>query len=744
MNIIGVLRSLKKLRKLKRKKRGRASKRRLIMVVVSIIAILIVTISLSSVFNVYNFMRYAVAASLDFSKSEETEEEEEEGSWEWEMPKEEGSTSGGLYPKEPELKQLAKLLEVIEKSCEASNNASGEENTAPSLVLTMIMRETSSQLFNRIMGDTSLDIYSQLIYENPACCKGGNCKWMIGGTSHFIGGSVANGKDTGDPATMAPNEDKNIYNQYGGDHALGYLQMETIYLGSHLNHVYPSGEYEDKEYNNETDRYTMDEELNFIRPNIGYVPDLIYSATMNSGSFYKAASNIWGQLQNENWFNSLSQDEKTFLHCCMYQMQYMGSGIDEANLQVMVKTVKLAWAVKEDGYIDDIRYFADFIVSRYKEYSGLYFYKNINGNRVFSRIGTYDSADALNTVLSDSANIGTNTKSVAKEVRDAISKASAGTENSYGYYQASTGYKFRHGVPGNFMLQTFAEKAYKDLKSEIANAEKESGGNLTISGGNYLEYVGSGLFANPENSEYYCPELGAIWFSQGSSYRGGSSIFGTTLPAYTSTLQDKKFYGSGTYNIWGCPSYSAAALLSNMLGTEILADELPGTTTAKDGWDKGGRNVAASGYSAAALMNYTIPAVNNTLERNKAGFTLKYKGLTESELANVENHLYEWLDAGAMIYIRITMSLSNHYGGNHYAVIAGYDKSKKVGDWYELRILNSIVGNNIYTLTDCRNGQGASADLLNRTGLAYHLRNYGSTCAVVVWRSDMAESLPGL
>ena len=46
----------------------------------------------------------------------------------------------------------------------------------PALILSINFRETVT-IINKLVEDTSLNIYSELIYENPACGKGSRCQY---------------------------------------------------------------------------------------------------------------------------------------------------------------------------------------------------------------------------------------------------------------------------------------------------------------------------------------------------------------------------------------------------------------------------------------------------------------------------------------------------------------------------------------------------------------------------------------
>ena len=147
-------------------------------------------------------------------------------------------SSSGIYPKDPVLKQIAMFLEASEISAAEVNKKVGGNYVNPALILSVTMRETGGRIINKLVEDTSLNIYSDLIYENPACGKGSSCGYIKNGYSHFNGGIVSGGVDNIDPATQSVNTSKAHYDSAGGDHAMGYFQFENTSIDGMLINVF--------------------------------------------------------------------------------------------------------------------------------------------------------------------------------------------------------------------------------------------------------------------------------------------------------------------------------------------------------------------------------------------------------------------------------------------------------------------------------------------------------------------------
>ena len=757
------------------KKKVKRNDKIIIAVIISVVACVVVLAMMigNAFLGIVGLAGQRVALEGD---DEGVNAEEDIPNWQWETldPSNPGYVdpsmgefvTGGVYPKDTKLKQLAILLEIINNSCNMVNQSNGNNMVTPSSVITTLIRETGGLIFNKAIYDTSINIYGQLMYENPICNKGSSCAWIRGGTSHFLNSSVSGTKDLGDPHTDIPNTSLNLYNAYGGDHALGYGQMEAPYLDSKLVLVYPVGEYAKREYTS-ADRYKLDSELQFIRPNIAYTPDVIYNIANHMGySMSNGSKTVWNEMEKESWFNSLSTVEKAFAYGSFKQVTYVGGGgVGEESMRLTKYLIKLCWALKADGHITSIKDVVKFAEGKYPSIVGNRL-SNLYKNNKITHGGTAYFTDIFNAIINDTT-LGSNTKTVSSELKAALSAASNGA-TKFEYYTKANGYKWRQLPPGAVGLESASHYIYQLMVAEINSAEKEvtnvTPGNGIVPGvgsnTNFVDYLGSGHFYNPTGSEYYAGDLKSIWFSQSGSYAGGKTVFGHKVPTYTTTIQNKPYMGRN-YNAYGCPAYSMAMLLSNMLGTVVMPDQLPGTTTAGPGWKTGTHSVNHSGLGFVSGQT-VINSVNKTLNENGAGYQLKYKVLTKSQMESYGTAIYNWMDHGAMMWVRVvnvncaanrcksSSHTKNSNGGceyttkgNHFVTISGYDKSKKQGDWYDLRILNSIVSSSTYTLCNANSGQLATAKNL-QNGLAYHLRNYTTYCCMVVWRSDIAETLPGL
>ena len=731
----------------KREKKLRAQLFGLNIALTTIVAAFVVSVVVMLIVSAYSILTFGGITGLNIFQGDEEglEETEENGTWEFTVDSElDDITTGGVYPKDPQLKQIAKVLEILDISCENVNSENGEDTILPSSILSVTIRETGGKLLNVLVSDPSLDVYNQLVYDTPICGKGTSCTWVKNGVSHFVGGHVENGVDKGDPATMAINEDTSYYNQFktSDGHAVGYCQMEVIYVSSYLTRVYPIGDYESAEYDNSKDRYKLDSKLKFIRPNIAYIPDILMSTTSQvGGGLWRGANEVYNEMKSETWFSELSSEEQTYARSCMRQMNYVGGNVDKTNMRIMKNLIKLCYALKKDGHISDIRDFAEW---GFTHYSGISTMLNtIYKNYKISRPSTTPFTTLVNKVMADTS-LGSNTSLASSELKDSLSAASGGTETSFLKY-GTGGYKWRHAIPGALGFESISHYIYKQMISDIENAEKEQGSSnssseIGVDGTNYIGYIGSGQFLNPTNSEYYCPDLKSIYFSQ--YYKGGTSLFGAVLPAYTTNIQNKKYMDKDYFN-YGCPAYSMSMLLSNMTGVIIMPDAMPGTVSAGPEWKKGTHSISSSGLGFNTSL-YVIDSLNKSIEEKGLGYQLRYVRLNTSQLASVESHIYEWFDRGAMLWVKVAKYGSAYSTGDHWVTLSGYDKDSKVGNNYDIRVLNSVTGTNLYTLIDQNRGQLISAEKLNENGLAYHLRNSSEYCVTIVWRDDISKTLPGL
>lgn len=297
-----------------------------------------------------------------FEDDEKKEEDKDKGKWTWDKlvgagPPDTGTNngSGGLYPKDPQLRLRAEMIEIIKKSCD---DAAEHEpfRVEPAWVMGTMYRETSNKFYNLINQGNISSLYKDLVVPNPSCTKGGGCAYLRAGISHFHGGSVANGVDQGDPTTQVINTSKTTYGNMGGDHAIGFVQFEIPFIydpNAEFNKIYENPEPVTTSLNPEQalKDVTMDSDLGFIRPNILYMPDQIYNTAfslsskprLDTGSHY---SDVTGSAD----FQSLSEYNQNYL-----RFVYATSGYVRGSLTgTPDKMVRELIAVAKSGAIENL------------------------------------------------------------------------------------------------------------------------------------------------------------------------------------------------------------------------------------------------------------------------------------------------------------------------------------------------------------------------------------------------------
>ena len=473
----------------------------------------------------------AILSILDDDKKKE--EEDKKDGWEWE--KHDGdnagggggdSSSGGLYPKDPRLKLRAQLLEMIEKSCnDVANN--GYNVVQPSAILGTIMRETGSALYEELDKGNVSSLYTDIIPHNLPCAKSlAECSLYHSGISHFDGGSYSGTEDTYDAYKSLGN----INAPYDNDHAIGYVQFEIPYLyspesqGGEFNRIY--GQVEPATAANSlTEAYqqaTMDSDLGFIRPNIWYIPDEMYSAAFALGKAplqWQKGDSAYDSIISSSDFMSLSQENRAFI-LFMYKSAIYGRGsLRSSDDKMAYELIRIAKSGAIENLDDMLMYKAD---EYWDENTLCPVFKN-------NRTWTLDIKDKWGINI-DSANV-----------------------SWYGVRAACGG-----------------KVGYTKMKELIDAAEKEEGAGGASSGasdGNWLDHPGSGRFGN-NGSPYYVEELGVRFYSQTRENPAyGEKWYDIPLNGWSSNYNKPATLETG-----GCGIYTVAMVASNLLNKDITPD----------------------------------------------------------------------------------------------------------------------------------------------------------------------------
>lgn len=381
-------------------------------------------------------------------------------------------SSGGIYPKDPVLKQIAMFLEASEISAAEVNKKVGGNYVNPALILSVTMRETGGRIINKLVEDTSLNIYSDLIYENPACGKGSSCGYIKNGYSHFEGGYVSGGIDNIDPATQPVNTSKAHYDSAGGDHAVGYFQFENTSIDGMLINVFPIGDYASKEYTS-SDRYKMDSTLGFIRPNIAYIPDNIINVAYHNGELSRYGNGLkqaWNEIQSKSWYKGLSVRDQQFVWGALKDLSYQGgSYIGYDGTKAMIATLELVATMKYDGYIDSMYDIVPFLEEYYPDADGTVSKLYNTSTHKISRPGDTVWTRAFNKILEDGS-LKSNTREAAQRVKNTLSVGKFRT-----YAEAGNVSYYADIPPKSIAWISMGQQVYDIMKAEIDAAEKEEG-----------------------------------------------------------------------------------------------------------------------------------------------------------------------------------------------------------------------------------------------------------------------------
>ena len=595
----------------KRKKKG------LKIAILLVVCLVVLIVGVVIGYTYFLFYSTTGIQNILFKEDEEIKQEEETDGWVW-TDGEDGvqdgipEISGGIYPKDPRLANRARLLEVLDKSSESVYEETGI-HIEPSYILGALYRETGNSVLNIIDDNLSLNLYKDLYIMNPACGKGNGCNYINNGVSHYVGGTVVNGVDQGNPRTDLFNTDMSSYEKYGPDHALGFLQFEVPYVYSSLNRVYPIGDAELNEDGQQSFTLnTIDSELNFIRPNIFYVPDVIYSCFFrHTRTNYATLSDSHGGPSNytavfeSDEFKALNERNQSFIRFMYAEADYGRGHVHKQEDDMAYELMRIVNEGKIE-YLDEM--LMPVASSYYTEYTA-------NGG----------------------ATMGGNWRSAEEYLRNTYGiNIDVGNVAWYGVYAACVG----------------KIAAVNFEKTILAYADVSDSSNIGAEDGNWLERPGSGKFGNFDNNKYYNEEMQLTMYKQTNlaSPWADPSWGGMKLNSGNSTIQ------SG-----GCGIYSLAFCASNLKGKE-----------ANPGYsldllkDSAGSRIGA--YLSTCLHDNGVTYLASELDLKAV--TLNYASKTDSAF---EQEIIEQLDKGNLILGVWKGSFEWYNGGGHFMVIRGYN-----------------------------------------------------------------------
>lgn len=620
-------------------------------------------------------------------KEDEVQEEDPEKNWVFDNPNiydpdtGELNISGGIYPKDPILKNRAMLRQIFIRTAKDSTASYGF-TILPEYLFGIQIRETGgTQLFNAV--DLNKDISwvtSRLNYNasKPICGKSKNgCSYLRKGKSHFVGGTVdSNLNDLGDPYTQKINKDKTLYNQSKQwdvelginlskgksiGHAFGAFQWEIAYLDSKeaLFKNFPVQE-----------EFGIDESsLPFAstRPNgYFYIPDNIYSQGWIASS-YGLGSSGYNKVINSTGFQNLDDRNKAFIRFIMSQRYYAGGWSDSVmigDINSLISLVQNNKVVHLDEMLDDYP-----------------------GKSKFWNSSTY---------MGSNAGFGGDLQQYI------INKYSLTLKSKYGVSATSS----ETGVWPGVLAACAGKIVWGEMAADIEAAEKEQivtgGGNKA---GRWIDYVGSGKFKPLPDNKYYSNAVMATIFTQASgsgTYREES--WGTCRYYWGTDKNGNKVKRYMWYG--GCGVYSTAFCITNLTGTLVTVEDI---------------------QNKGLIRSLPLPN-DNVISIAKAYGLESYPMKIAKSDSQFENDVIKELKDGGMI-VAVWHGAHLHgenknnfpwYGGNgHFMVIRGYNNSNN-----KLRVYTSVNG------VGCNQEQACNIELDAGTVRKYLSFNY-TTCEVI-------------
>lgn len=594
------------------------------LIVVLLCFILSVALVITAMFNSI-FTISSVAGNYVIMEDEQEEEEqaeEDEYSWYWEKRDELLSnlmSTGGIYPKDPVLKSRAQLIEVITKSVEDASKVYGTY-VDPAWILGSIYRESGNRIYNNLDNNKVSSILTDLVLLNPVCGKS-NCSWINNEVSHYYQGVVSSGVDKGDPYTQVINTSMDLYERFGGDHAVGILQFEIPYVYSHLSRMYGNpNKVITKNVTNPADVLSQaqhDSDLGFIRPNVLYVPDIIYNSVFKFAVKPAIKGSNYENIINSDDFRSLSEHNQSFIKF-MYASAAYGLG------HVTEETDKMAYALiklAKSGKVEKLDELLKGVESEYWDE------KNVRP-----------------------------TGNVIKFINYVNNTYGLGLNTTYSRGSAQLPYTYWYGV----YAACVGRVAYDNMMELINAAEKERVGETGAPNGNWIGRPGSGRFGN-NNSTYYLQEIGIRWYhqthavNQYSQKWGSLKINGTTYKK-TPYLLGYDAYGKAVYHSTlasgGCGIYTLAMIASNLLNKDITPDIALAALEGK--------------YQAGALTDAGVPYL-----ANKLGLQVKTLDYTRSDI--IQRIDEELLKGNMILFVaRATDGKFPWYNGEgHFMALRG-------------------------------------------------------------------------
>lgn len=620
-------------------------------------------------------------------KDDEVQEEDPEKNWVFDNPNiydpdtGELNISGGIYPKDPILKNRAMLRQIFIRTAKDSTASYGF-TILPEYLFGIQIRETGgTQLFNAV--DLNKDISwvtSRLNYNasKPICGKSKNgCSYLRKGKSHFVGGTVdSNLNDLGDPYTQKINKDKTLYNQSKQwdvelginlskgksiGHAFGAFQWEIAYLDSKeaLFKNFPVQE-----------EFGIDESrlpFTSTRPNgYFYIPDNIYSQGWIASS-YGLGSSGYNKVINSTGFQNLDDRNKAFIRFIMSQRYYAGGWSDSVmigDINSLISLVQNNKVVHLDEMLDDYP-----------------------GKSKFWNSSTY---------MGSNAGFGGDLQQYI------INKYSLTLKSKYGVSATSS----ETGVWPGVLAACAGKIVWGEMAADIEAAEKEqivTGGGNTA--GRWIDYVGSGKFKPLPNNKYYSNAVMATIFTQASgsgTYREES--WGTCRYYWGTDKNGNKVKRYMWYG--GCGVYSTAFCITNLTGTLVTVEDI---------------------QNKGLIRSLPLPN-DNVISIAKAYGLESYPMKIAKSDSQFENDVIKELKDGGMI-VAVWHGAHLHgenknnfpwYGGNgHFMVIRGYNNSNN-----KLRVYTSVNG------VGCNQEQACNIELDAGTVRKYLSFNY-TTCEVI-------------
>lgn len=602
-------------------------------IIISVIAAVLILIN--------TFMFIANIAGWHIVGQEDMTQDDEDvngKNWQWDVddpsnPNNGGliDISGGIYPKDPILKNRAMIRQIFVRTAKDASASMGIP-ILPEYLFGVQIRETGGvNLFKAT--DLNKDISwvtSRLNYDpsKPICGKSKNgCSYLRMGHSHFVGGTVdSNLNDLGDPYTQKVNKDVDLYlqsktwdKQLGINlskgksigHAFGAFQWEIRYLDS-----------KEKQFRSFPlqDEFGIDESsLPFAstRPNgYFYIPDTLYSQGWISSS-YGIAESGYKSIVNSSEFKSLDERNQAFIRFIMSQRYYAGG-----------------W--KNDIMTSDINALISLV-------------KNNKVTHLDEMLDSYPNKGKFwNTTTYMGSNYGFH-----GELQEyIISKYSLSLKSKHSVSATSS----ETGIWPGVLAACAGKIVWDEMTATINAAEKEqTGGNTggVSAGGQWIDYIGSGKFKpiSTSGKNYYSQNVQATIYAQSSN----PAVSNFMETSWNKTLTNTNNRNSTTTMVKaGCGVYTTAFCITNLTGTIVTPLEL-----------------IEKGYVTS------IPLPDNKVIEIARKYGLESYSWTKPKSdAEFESGVIEILKDGGLIVGVWTHSFPWYTGSSaHFMAIRGYDKN---------------------------------------------------------------------